>query len=97
MRDIFIEHDDSPGAIALIGEVLGAAGVIIEGLLIVARHGRGIIHFAVEDAVTAKRVLENSGIRIKEVCYSCPTFTLQRVICSAGKASRRARVSAALG
>jgi hypothetical protein len=67
MRDIFIEQDDSPGAMALIGEVLGAAGVNIEGLVMVARKGRGIIHFAVEDAVTARRVLENSGIRIKEV------------------------------
>jgi hypothetical protein len=67
MIDFSIEHDDSLGALALIAEVLGAAGVNIEGLCLFAHQGRCIIHFVVEDAVTAKRVLENSEIRIKEV------------------------------
>ncbi len=66
MRDFSVEHDVSPDALARIGEVLGAAGVNIEGLCLVAHQG-GIIHFVVEDAVTAKLVLEKSGIRIKEI------------------------------
>jgi hypothetical protein len=67
MRDFCIEHDDSLNALALIGEVLGAAGVNIDGLCLVAHQGSCSIHFVVKDAVTAKRVLENSEIRVKEV------------------------------
>jgi hypothetical protein len=67
MRDFCIEHDDTSDSIAPIGEVLGAAGVNIEGLCFVRSNGRSVVHFAVEDAMTARRVLEHSGIRIKEV------------------------------
>ena len=67
MRDFCIEHDDASDSIAPIGEVLGAAGVNIEGLCVVRSKGRSIVHFAVEDALTARRVLEHSGIKIKEV------------------------------
>ena len=67
MRDFCVEHNDCPGPVARIGEILGAAGVNIEGLCLFAHDGRGIIHFAVEDAVTTRRVLEDSGIRIREI------------------------------
>ena len=58
---------DTPDNLALIGELLGSAGVNIEGLCLVTREGQAVIHFAVEDAVNARRVLERSAIRIKEV------------------------------
>ena len=32
MRDFYIEQDDVPGSLAYIGEILGDAGVNIEGL-----------------------------------------------------------------
>ena len=67
MRDFCIEHDDTSDFIAPIGEVLGAAGVNIEGLCFVRSEGRNVVHFAVEDATTARRVLEHAGIRIKEI------------------------------
>ena len=70
MRDFCVEQGDSPDTLALIGEILGAAGVNIEGLCLITYVGRGVIHF-VEDAATARRVLEHSGIRIREVSEVC--------------------------
>jgi hypothetical protein len=67
MRDICLVQDDSSENLALVGEILGAAGVNIEGLSLTTCNGRSIIHFVVEDAITARHVLENSGIRIREV------------------------------
>jgi hypothetical protein len=67
MRDICVIQDESSENLALIGEVLGAAGVNIEGLTLATYSGQSVIHFVVEDAITARHVLENSGIRIKDV------------------------------
>jgi hypothetical protein len=52
---------------AYIGEILGDAGVNIEGLCLTSRDELHIIHFALEDAVTAQCVLEKSGISIMDV------------------------------
>lgn len=54
MKDFCVDQGGSPGTLALIGEVLGAAGVNIEGLCLVTYEGRGIIHFLVEDAERLK-------------------------------------------
>lgn len=67
MRDICLIQDDSSENLALVGEILGAAGVNIEGLSLTTCNGQSIIHFVVEDAITARHVLENSGIIIREV------------------------------
>ena len=67
MKDFCVEQDDSPGNLVLLGEILGAAGVNIEGLCLTTPEGRSVTHFVVEDAETARRVLEHSGIRIKDV------------------------------
>jgi len=67
MKDFCLEQDKTNGNLALIGEILGAAGVDIEGFCLIKFAGRSIIHFVVKDAETAKRVLEHSGIRIKEI------------------------------
>jgi hypothetical protein len=67
MKDLCVEQDDSPENLALIGEILGAAGVNIEGLCLATSEGRSVIHFAIEDAETARRVLEHSGIRIRDL------------------------------
>ena len=67
MTDFCVEAGDAPDALALIGEVLGGADVNIEGLCLVSHEGRVVIHFVVEDAVTARRVLEHAAIRISEV------------------------------
>ncbi len=65
MRDFCIEQEDAPDILAHIGEILGEAGVNIEGLCLTTCEGLHLIHFVVEDAVTARCVLEKSGVRIR--------------------------------
>ncbi len=65
MKDFCVEQNNNPENIALIGEMLGAAGVNVEGLSITTCEELRVIHFAVKDSVTARRVLENSGIKIR--------------------------------
>ncbi len=67
MKDFCVEQNNNPENPAFIGEILGAAGVNIEGLCLTKCEERSVIHFVVEDAVTARRVLENSGIKIRGV------------------------------
>ncbi len=66
MRDFCIEQNDTPVSLAYIGEILGDAGVNIEGLCFTTCDRLHIIHFVVEDAVTARSVLKKSGIMIKD-------------------------------
>ena len=66
MRDFCVELDDAADNLANLGEVLGSAGVNIEGLCFTTYDGRQVAHFVVEDAVTARMVLEKAGIRIKD-------------------------------
>jgi len=67
MRDICVIQDNSSENLALIGEILGEAGVNIEGLSLTTCNGQSVIHFVVEDDTTARHVLEDSGIRIMEI------------------------------
>jgi hypothetical protein len=64
MQDIAIRLQDKPGALAEMGEVLGAAGVSLEGGGVFVHNGKGIAHFLVEDAKKAKRALEGKGIEV---------------------------------
>jgi hypothetical protein len=65
MRDFCIEQDDALFDLAKIGEILGDAGVNIYGLCSITCDGLHIIHFVVEDAMTARLMLEKAGIKIK--------------------------------
>ena len=67
MKNFCIEQNTNLENPALIGEMLGAAGVNIEGLSITTCEELTVIHFTVEDAATARRVLENSGVKIRRV------------------------------
>jgi len=67
MKDFCIEQNTNLENPALIGELLGAADVNIEGLCLTTCEELTVIHLAVEDAVTTRRVLENSGIKIRGV------------------------------
>ena len=67
MKDICMEQKNDPEIPALIGEILGAAGVNIDGLSITRHEELSVIHLVVEDAVTAERALSNAGIGIKAV------------------------------
>lgn len=67
MKDLAIELDDRPGALADMGEALGRAGVSVEGGGVFVVDGRGIAHFLVDDAETARRALADARITLREV------------------------------
>jgi len=64
VRDLAIDLDHRPGALAEMGEVLGRAGVSIEGGGVFLANGTGIAHFLFHDAGAARAALEAAGIRV---------------------------------
>ncbi|HKQ57780.1 MAG TPA: amino acid-binding ACT domain-containing protein [Candidatus Eisenbacteria bacterium] len=64
MKDLAIDLEDRPGALADMGEVLGRAGVSIEGGGAWVAGGRGVGHFLFADGAAARRALEAAGIRV---------------------------------
>jgi hypothetical protein len=47
--DLTVILDDQPGELARLGEVMGDAGVNIQGLAAFTGEGRGVIHILVDD------------------------------------------------
>jgi hypothetical protein len=66
MKDLAIQLENRPGALADMGDALGRAGVSVEGGGAWVVDGRGVAHFLVEDAPAARRALEEAGIRVLE-------------------------------
>jgi hypothetical protein len=66
MRDLTIRLENRPGALAEMGEVLGSAGVSVEGGGAFVFDGQGIAHFLFEDAVAARQALAAKGIEVIE-------------------------------
>ncbi|MEV0401196.1 amino acid-binding protein [Actinoallomurus sp. NPDC050550] len=64
MYDLTIGLDDRPGALAEMGEALGAAGVSVEGGGAWTVDGRGVAHFLFHDGEAATAALERAGIKI---------------------------------
>jgi hypothetical protein len=63
--DLTIYLDDRPGELARLGEVLGEAGVNIEGFCAVTSGGgRGEIHVLVDDATDAFTALAAADIEV---------------------------------
>lgn len=67
MQDLSIELDNQPGALARMGEVLGAAGVSVEGGGVWVVSGRGVAHFLFQDGEAARRALVAAGIAVHAV------------------------------
>jgi hypothetical protein len=67
MQDLTIILDHRPGALAEMGEALGAAGISIEGGGAWVVEGRGVAHFLVDEGERARQVLEQAGIRVEAV------------------------------
>jgi hypothetical protein len=67
MNDVEIALDDRPGALAEMGEVLGRAGVSIEGGGAWVVSGRGVAHFLFDDGNAARAALEAAGIEVVAV------------------------------
>ncbi len=64
MKDLTIELENRPGALAEMGEALGRAGVSIEGGGAFVFNGEGIAHFLFADGAAARQALEAAGIRV---------------------------------
>jgi len=63
--DLTVQVDDEPGELARLGQVLGEAGVNIEGFCATTTGGgQSEIHVLVEDAAGAFEALERAGIEI---------------------------------
>jgi hypothetical protein len=67
MKDLTIELENRPGALAEMGESLGRAGVSIEGGGACVMNGRGVAHFLVEEGLSARQALEAAGIKVLAV------------------------------
>ncbi|HYN24357.1 MAG TPA: hypothetical protein VES69_04875 [Pyrinomonadaceae bacterium] len=66
MKDLTIELENRPGALAEMGEALGRAGVSVEGGGAFVVNGIGVAHFLFVDGGAARRALEAAGIRVLE-------------------------------
>lgn len=60
--DIEVALPDRPGALADLGETLGAAGVSLEGGGVFVHGGVGVTHFLVADGAAAEQALESAGL-----------------------------------
>ncbi|MBS3753777.1 MAG: ACT domain-containing protein [Anaerolineales bacterium] len=65
VKDIAVLLEDSPGALAKLGEALGKAEINIEGVAGMTVVGKGVIHLLVEEAQKARRALEANDIDVE--------------------------------
>jgi hypothetical protein len=65
-KDLTVILEDRPGTAADMGEALGKAGVNMEGGCGFRSEGKGVVHILVEDAVAAKKVLQQAGIEVRD-------------------------------
>ncbi len=63
-QDVQVLLDHRPGALAEFGEVLGQAGVSLEGGGAFVHDEVGVAHFLVDDGPAAARVLGAAGLRV---------------------------------
>jgi hypothetical protein len=62
--DLAIHLENNPGALARMGEVLGAAGISVEGGGVFVDDGTAIAHFLFSDGELARHALEAAGIQV---------------------------------
>ena len=59
--DLAVTVEDKPGALAGMGEAIGAAGINIGGVCAAATPGASVVHLLVDDAGGARQALEGAG------------------------------------
>ncbi|MBN3932870.1 amino acid-binding ACT domain-containing protein [Streptomyces verrucosisporus] len=64
MYDVTVEPGDGRGALASVGETLGAAGVSVEGGGVFTVGGRPVAHFLFRDGEAACSALRAAGIPV---------------------------------
>ena len=57
---------DRPGTLAHIAEVIGRAGINIEGFSGDNVEGSAVMHLLVEDARTVRKLMEDAGLEVRE-------------------------------
>ena len=67
MKDLAIRLTNKPGVLADMGEILGKAGISLEGGGVFVYNGEGIAHFLVEDAEKGKQALIENDIEVIEI------------------------------
>ena len=65
-KDLSVVLEDRPGTLADLGEALGKAGINIGGMCGIPGEGKAIVHILVQDPSSARRVLNDIGIRVPE-------------------------------
>lgn len=75
MYDLEIRLNNSPGALAVMGEALGKAGVSIEGGGAWVVNNVGYAHFLFEDGEAAQNALEAVGIEV----IACRKVLIQKL------------------
>ncbi|MFP3916069.1 MAG: ACT domain-containing protein [Actinomycetota bacterium] len=66
MTEFIVHVENRPGHLATITERLGSAGVNIEALAAYGYDGEGVLRLIVDDAITTRRVLRETGCRVDE-------------------------------
>ncbi len=89
MKDLSIELDDRPGALAELGDALGRAGVSVEGGGAWVVNGRGVAHFLFADEAPARDALEAAGIRVLDERQVLVQRLIQSLPGQLGKITRR--------
>lgn len=89
MYDLALTLTDRPGALAVMGEALGSAGVSVEGGGAWVVDGRGVAHFLVADAAAARAALRHAGITVDSVREVIIQRLAQDVPGQLGKLTRR--------
>lgn len=64
MKDLTIELENRPSALAEMGEALGRAGISVEGGGAWVVDGQGVAHFLFADGTAARQALTAAGIRV---------------------------------
>ena len=65
--DVEVILENVPGTLARMGELLGDAGVNIEGMCGFVVEGKGHIHILVKNGSVARKVLQDSNIDVRNV------------------------------
>lgn len=89
MNDLCIELDHQPGALARMGEVLGAKGLSVEGGGVWSVDGRATAHFLFEDGAAAAHALREAGMVVHAVNDVLVQRLKQDVPGQLGKIARR--------
>ncbi|WP_435947939.1 amino acid-binding protein [Dryocola sp. BD586] len=68
MYDIHVILSNTPGSLALLGNVLGISGIGLEGGGVFSTPEAGHAHFLVEDGEKARKVLTAAGFDVRNLC-----------------------------